>query len=138
MISSEVIIILLPYNTYIKMREIWQAIFWTYQEYDMETYQIALVEYIFREYERVRWNKYQKRLSLEEISLDNRRIWNIEINKYDWDWESDLPNFKYKDYWFWRYKYPWRWMTINKKLNEKQSIEMFNEIINYIYSLDKY
>lgn len=118
------------------MPEIWQLIFWTYQEYDMEDYQIALVEYIFWEYERVRWNKYQERLSLEEISQDDRRIWDIEINKYDWDWEDERPNFKYKDYWFWRYKHPWRWMTINKKLSQKQSIDMFNEIVEYIQSLE--
>lgn len=117
--------------------ELWQIAFWTYQQYDMKEYQKALVMYIFEQYERVRWNIYQDRLELREISQNKERIWDIEIVPYDWNWEDKRPNFKYKEYWFGWYKYPWRWMTINQELNIKESIKMFEEIMEHIRSLDK-
>ena len=117
--------------------ELWQITFWTYQQYDMKEYQKALVMYIFEQYERVRWNIYQKRLELREISQNKERIWDIEIVPYDWNWEDERPNFKYKEYWFGWYKYPWRWMTINQKLDINKSIKMFEEIMEHIRSLDK-
>jgi hypothetical protein len=50
----------------------------------MEEYQIALVEYIFSEYERVFGNMYQERMTMQEISHQDKRIGEIEINAYDW------------------------------------------------------
>lgn len=100
----------------------------------------ALLGFIKRELERIYWNIHQEEV-LDIFSLYMDDI-GFEIKRFEWkpyNWNDDEVqdyNFKYKDIEISWYKYFGRDMTINKEISTKEAVDMFNDIINEVFSLE--
>lgn len=105
---------------------------------DCPDYVTALLDFIRGEMERHYWNKYQEDWDVDYgdpfsnsgnvVGFDNGTF---EVHAYDWNDEQSYPyNFKCGEIEISWYKYMGKGMTINKRSDAYELIEMFDKCIN--------
>lgn len=101
------------------------------QKYYCEDYIIALLKEVRNELNVIMWNKYKNEYDNPFDNTGNTfKNSMFEVQAYSWNDDIEQQyNFKYKDIEISWYKYLGRDTTINKKISEKEAVEMYNNCI---------
>ena len=108
-------------------------------------YITALLSYLEEELNRIMWN-----INQEEYNSPFRNSGNVEgfktdvfeVHAYDWGWDySDESgpqpvNFKCGDFEITWYKHLGRGMWANKKISEKEAVEIFNKCLMSLWEYE--
>lgn len=109
-----------------------------WKQYECPEWIIAFLDRIRRELDRVMWNNNQEAYASPFDNSGNSFKNDVfEVSAYSWGDEEQPYNFKWKDVEISWYKHSWRGTTINQDLEPQRGIEMLNECLASIETMEK-